>query len=139
MRCVQQRLRPVISIQSPVLHCFGQVFGRDANKGVQVRDGARDLQDAVVQRTADLAQVSLDDRARAAGIRGSGRRRIRGGTPVQLSTATEYQPECRGFIRTIRGVFSDRLLAQREQLLVHALLAATGAIARIRAGLIFRR
>jgi hypothetical protein len=47
-----------------VLDGFGYVLGTDCSDGVEVGDGASNLQDLVEQRPADLTQITLDDPAR---------------------------------------------------------------------------
>ena len=46
--CSLGALSPIRAIQRTVLHRFGQMLGFDIGRGVEVGDGARDFEDAVV-------------------------------------------------------------------------------------------
>ena len=41
--------RPVVAIQTPILHGFGDVLGADVRRAAKVGDRARGFQDAIVR------------------------------------------------------------------------------------------
>src|ERR1035441_7550024 len=52
-----RRLRPVIAIQTPVLHRFGEVLGADVRGMIEVGDEIGDLEDAVVGAGGEATQA----------------------------------------------------------------------------------
>ena len=54
-------LLPIISVQAPVLNRFGQVFCTDARGVIQICDGARDFQDAIIEGTDIFGFIGRQD------------------------------------------------------------------------------